>query len=1356
MKHLTKLFVSAALLFAGFACTTDATEDLGVQLNGAGQTEIILSLEESRTQLGEKADGVYPLYWSEGDKIAVNGVVSNEVPADAVGAAAATFTLNGTLAYPYNVIYPAPAENVEAVAEGCYPVVFPTTQEYKAGNIDGNAAAMYGYAEEGAAPALHHLTGVLRFAVKGEVTLSELVVKAQSGAIAGTYDVNCATGELTAQAGSISDTVTMSFGDGLALNAAEATPIYVAVPAGEYGTIEAILTTTTGEKMSVLFKSSGDKAIKAGIVREFAEFVYETNVDDSAEYIIDSKEALIRFASLPTKSAVVTANIDMTGYNWTPIEGFDALVFDGGNFEIKGLNAPLFGTTTSEIKNVKLVDVDLCSNNVEAYGAIACKILAIGETPGKMTNCSASGKLVVNNPEYELEASYSTANFFRYGGLLGDAGGVDISGCVNRVDITVQQLNKVGATCTSTLTPEFGGIVGHASFLTVATDNYTKTTIKNCHNYGTIKYEDIDTTPLYRPYIAGIAAYGTESAEVAIENCINDGPISINATTKGSTGANNSLCMGGIVGRTTKGSIKNCTNNAPITADGTLMSIAIGGAIGYVYNVEVEGVHNKGAVLVKESTRISGIVAGGVGAQLYSSANTIGYSKSCTNEGSVTILASTMENYGTGAYYYRIGGVTGFGRNTLSDCVNRGDVYTAGDIINLATGTGELNLQIAGVVAYKTVAGIGNCDNYGKVTVNTHFTNYSTSTDVINAQVLAIGGVSALSTYNPTGECENHGDITFGGSYVGYRTFIGGVYADGISNNVCPSDGTVNHGDITISKGAVLDITQLYLGGIVGGTERSTALTSATNNGNIFIDGTVTGLVRMGGITGYRNYSCSGAVVNNGNITFGENSTIGGDSYVGGCYGYMTSGQETYIFQDMVNNGKITFKGTNTGILTIGGVTGSGGVINVTNVTNNGAIEVNGTYKQALRVGGVIGYTNNEKCKASYLHNYGTITVKGEYLVTKNTYVSGVVGLQQGLTADYCYNYENSTITVDVKNGTNMEVGGITCKFQDTTTNLKNDADISVAGTYNGYVRVSGVIAESNGYKRSYHVNTGDITVSAKCQSYMCVGGLNGGGSYEGGYVECYNTGNLTITEEAEAGENLYVAGLIAYKGVDTQGYFTNCYNSGNIVCKARSGFSTAGIAETAYNQKYIVGIGSLIGQSRLDPSTKTYYTKITDKFVNTGKIEYSGTNESGPVYVGGIIGRNDMPTTSDYWAGTVYNFGDVISTGTAKTEQYIGGIFGCTNSSVQNCVVYGKVYGKGAQNVGMVMGSARTAGSVVATNCQIGGTIVNVEYDEEDETDKEVTIALSAENYYKYIYGSRQSSDEDSCSVLTEKPVLE
>ena len=74
MKNLTKMFWAVAALFAGVACTTDATEDLGVAVDG--QTKFVLSLEESRTQLGDKAGEVYPLYWSAGDKISVNGVES--------------------------------------------------------------------------------------------------------------------------------------------------------------------------------------------------------------------------------------------------------------------------------------------------------------------------------------------------------------------------------------------------------------------------------------------------------------------------------------------------------------------------------------------------------------------------------------------------------------------------------------------------------------------------------------------------------------------------------------------------------------------------------------------------------------------------------------------------------------------------------------------------------------------------------------------------------------------------------------------------------------------------------------------------------------------------------------------------------------------------------------------------------------------------------------------------------------------------------------------------------------------------------------------------------------------------------
>ena len=80
MKNLFKIFLAVVALFA-YSCVTDTTEDLGIKISG-DQTEITLSLEESRTHLGEAAEGVYPLYWSEGDKIAINGIASAALTAE--------------------------------------------------------------------------------------------------------------------------------------------------------------------------------------------------------------------------------------------------------------------------------------------------------------------------------------------------------------------------------------------------------------------------------------------------------------------------------------------------------------------------------------------------------------------------------------------------------------------------------------------------------------------------------------------------------------------------------------------------------------------------------------------------------------------------------------------------------------------------------------------------------------------------------------------------------------------------------------------------------------------------------------------------------------------------------------------------------------------------------------------------------------------------------------------------------------------------------------------------------------------------------------------------------------------------
>ena len=189
MKTFLKLCVVVAIMVAGFACTTDATKDLAVELGKVeGQTTLTLSLEESRTQLGEAVAGLYPVTWSEGDKISVNGVESSSITISE-NAAVATFTFNETLSYPYAIAYPAAAAG---------KVVFADQQPQSEGTFANGAAAMYGYKSAEGGLALNHLTGVLKIGVVGTGAINFVQISTVDRApIAGEFAIDFATGELT-------------------------------------------------------------------------------------------------------------------------------------------------------------------------------------------------------------------------------------------------------------------------------------------------------------------------------------------------------------------------------------------------------------------------------------------------------------------------------------------------------------------------------------------------------------------------------------------------------------------------------------------------------------------------------------------------------------------------------------------------------------------------------------------------------------------------------------------------------------------------------------------------------------------------------------------------------------------------------------------------------------------------------------------------------------------------------------------------------------------------------------------------------------------------------------------------------
>jgi hypothetical protein len=172
-------------------------------------------------------------------------------------------------------------------------------------------------------------------------------------------------------------------------------------------------------------------------------------------------------------------------------------------------------------------------------------------------------------------------------------------------------------------------------------------------------------------------------------------------------------------------------------------------------------------------------------------------------------------------------------------------------------------------------------------------------------------------------------------------------------------------------------------------------------------------------------------------------------------------------------------------------------------------------------------------------------------------------------------------------------------------------------------------------------------------------------------------------------------------------------------------------------------------------------YPSWSGDVVNSGTIKFNGTTKSG-VQLGGIVGRmlSNGPVITD---GKLINFGDVICTGTYDKSigavNCAGGIYGHTTKGINNAVAYCNVDASEIAS-GMITGVERSA-SVVATNCEIGGTIkkwVEKTDAEQNVTTKLETITLADENFYNYIYSSPITTEQatgDVCSSISQKPTL-
>ena len=1414
MKNLTRLFVAVAVLFTSFACTTDATEDLGVKVGG--QTEIVLSLEESRTQLGEKADELYPLYWSEGDQIAVNGVASAALTAEQAGGAGAVFTFDAVLTRPLSIIYPASAE--------AGSVTFLANQEYKVGTFASGAAPMYGYAtepaegEEAAPIQLHHLTGVLRFAVKGDVSLAKAVITSDSGDLAGTYAIDCANGALTPQEGLTSKQITLSFGEGLALNAAEATPFYVTVPAGKYGAMQVRLTTTDDKNMVVKFSAYGDKAIKAGTVREFGEFTFVENAvsaDEAGVYEIYTYDDLLQFAKIaavfsPRTEAKLMANINIPeGEQWTSIEGFTH-TFNGNNFAIDGLTAPLFGHSEAKIYDLTLTNVNISVQDLTHCGTFANVI-----NNGALTNCSAEGTLTFGEGSSE-------GNFI--GGLVGYMSSSEFHHNTNRVNIVVN----------GTMVDVNDGILrigGVAASLLLPTSK-----VEGCKNYGSITINGA----IDRSLTGGVFSICGSTAEVA--DCHNEGEIHLPTNFKGKS---HSVIAGLIAGvendnvagatfKVSSSSNKGCIlfgdkggeEVTPTTGE-SVYYIHLCGFVGYTrglsvdmpYTVELSDCENRGNVEVNAANAASVVKLSGIMSQLSAQANI----SNCHNYGKLAVYNGAKHQIFFGGGICHIISEVGDSTVNISNCSNNGEIYASEKISH------------------------GNTPYYGG------FTAY------IN---------NAISIYY--NNVYNHGKITYKSLATGNTmVYTGGVigYLDASTSELHMTD-CGNTGELNYLHSLSEDRKNMYLGGVIGHNgAKLNEIKNITNTGNITAAGSANRFI-LAGLVGsaandlpLENYS------NSGNITVESTQSFAGEhAWIAGCTGVIlnTTGTKSQTLTNCSNSGDILVQNTTfTGQLAIGGVSAQMiynssnkyfGKMYMTDCTNTGDITVQDVaVTKDFSVGGILSSIGKEtyaEIKAPVQNGNITVSISSENTVV-HTAIGGIIGNMESGKIIKNDSGKRGSVSGQIKVLSHAEaagqwhsVAGIAGfvaekaeEISDVDVLADNNSCISLemtnaaCNTYAagivGYVPIAITIKNIvNNAPVSYKVNTQS---TSDCQPYV-----SGGCGRTLAAVtmdNCTNNGDITV-EGTKMTVELDCGGLLACNHT-AHGIFSNLTNNGDILIKKGDGtcgiLYIAGIAGgqltacTATNHfSNCTNNGDITLEEGLSTTGKTGNIRLGGCFAWTKQSYDKNIRNNGDIYIhgkttgtntqlllGGVYGYNAAGTDSDMVGGYI-NTGDIIVTGGASASSTnafgsaIGGIVGAfygnisnaintgdikfTGSSnaanstvggivgystaagkIKNCQHYGNIQAidmvKGVQypNVGAITGSIRvqktgggTARTALVENCQLGGAMLG-EYNTEDESYKKTV--LDASNYYNFIYGSGEGTDwtgtdnYDGCSVLTAKP---
>lgn len=398
-----KKYLFAAFVLAVFSCTkVEETNNDSVMVLSASISE-----PETKTTLGAPDGGVYQVLWQSGDRISVNGTLSDAVSGADDGKKNVDFTVSGSLSAPYKVLYPGTSSpNV---------IILPDTQNYVAGSFDSAAAASYGNAVKAGdkySVRLTNFCGIIRFALKGSATLDRIELNSLGseklyGSFTLATDGNGFTGAFS---GGTAGTLTYDCND-LTLTGTD-TYLYIAVPAQTYSSgIEALVYQTDGAFMRLKFWGDGYILASSDLI----EFESKTYAAGRTENLFGINALVAENGGEPTSTppgiTVGVYNIKQhenragTYYDYISMDRADVQAALGST--IAGLGADIFGINEIGEDNMPGQTHDIKAMAI-AQGLSSSNYTWKMDYPNKV---SRSGNILTG---YSYSAIMNYANVFVY------------------------------------------------------------------------------------------------------------------------------------------------------------------------------------------------------------------------------------------------------------------------------------------------------------------------------------------------------------------------------------------------------------------------------------------------------------------------------------------------------------------------------------------------------------------------------------------------------------------------------------------------------------------------------------------------------------------------------------------------------------------------------------------------------------------------------------------------------------------------------------------------------------------------------------------------------------------------------